>query len=219
MIEPTDSSMPPVMMTKAWPMENMPNRPIRLAVLAMLIGRQEARVDDRDHGADHQDQDEQTEVFLVHAHRPSSPLTPLSWRRLPTASCRMLSSLNSLRSRKPLIAPSCITAIAVADADHLLHVAGDHQDGDAGIGQRRASARRSRFLAPTSMPRVGSSKMMTRGLHRSAIWRARPSAGCRRTASRRRVVDRGRADVELRLCCCSAFGLLAPPAARCAACA
>ena len=25
---------------------------------------------------------------------------------------------------------------AVADADHLLHVAGDHQDGDAGVGER-----------------------------------------------------------------------------------
>ena len=37
-IEPTDSSMPPVMMTKPWAIENMPNRPIRLAVLARLLG-------------------------------------------------------------------------------------------------------------------------------------------------------------------------------------
>ena len=38
MIEPTDSSMPPVMITKPWPIENIPKRPTRLAVLAMLIG-------------------------------------------------------------------------------------------------------------------------------------------------------------------------------------
>ncbi len=38
MIEPTESSMPPVMMTKAWASENMPKRPMRLAVLDRLIG-------------------------------------------------------------------------------------------------------------------------------------------------------------------------------------
>ena len=35
-IEPTDSSMPPVTMTKALPMEKMPNRPTWLAVLEMF---------------------------------------------------------------------------------------------------------------------------------------------------------------------------------------
>ena len=44
MIEPTDSSIPPVMITKPWPIENMPKRPTRLAVFAMLIGRKEERV-------------------------------------------------------------------------------------------------------------------------------------------------------------------------------
>src|SRR5690349_24688452 len=36
--EPIDRSMPPVMMTKPSPIENMPNRPIRLAVLARFTG-------------------------------------------------------------------------------------------------------------------------------------------------------------------------------------
>ena len=38
MMDPTESSMPPDMMTKAWPMAKMPNRPIRLAVLDRFIG-------------------------------------------------------------------------------------------------------------------------------------------------------------------------------------
>ena len=63
MIEPTDSSMPPVMMTKAWPIAKMPNRPTRLAVLDEVDRRQEARVDDGDDRADHQDQHEQPEVL------------------------------------------------------------------------------------------------------------------------------------------------------------
>ena len=89
MTEPTDSSMPPVMMTKAWPIEKMPNRPIRFAVLARLIGEQEARIDDRHDRADHQDQDQQAEILL--AHRPlcsaRSALFALSAAQLcPTAS-------------------------------------------------------------------------------------------------------------------------------------
>jgi len=36
-IEPTESSMPPVMITKAWAIENSPNSPTRFAVLAMLM--------------------------------------------------------------------------------------------------------------------------------------------------------------------------------------
>ena len=36
-IEPTDSSMPPVMMTKAMPIENTPNRPIRMPVTRLMM--------------------------------------------------------------------------------------------------------------------------------------------------------------------------------------
>ena len=46
-------------------MEKMPNRPTRLAVLERLIGEQEARIDQRDDGADHEDQDQQAQIFLA----------------------------------------------------------------------------------------------------------------------------------------------------------
>ena len=65
MIEPTDSSMPPMMMTKASAMAKMPNSPTWLAVLERLIGEQKARIDEGDDRADHQDQDEQAQVFFV----------------------------------------------------------------------------------------------------------------------------------------------------------
>ena len=69
-IEPTDSSMPPVMMTKPSPIENMPNRPIRLAVLTRLIGDRKRGLMMRDDGADDEDQDEEAEVLLHASTRP-----------------------------------------------------------------------------------------------------------------------------------------------------
>ncbi len=63
--------------------------------------RDEARVDEGDDRADHQDQDEEPEVLLLH-------------RRLhgrPTASWSTACSEKSSRGSMPLIAPSCITAI------------------------------------------------------------------------------------------------------------
>ena len=106
MIEPTDSSMPPVMMTKPSPIENRPNRPIRLAVLARLIG-------DRKRG------------LMMATTLPTTTISRNSPRsffsidtasascrsRCPTASRITFSSLNSGRSRKPPIRPSCITAM------------------------------------------------------------------------------------------------------------
>ena len=38
MTDPTERSMPPVMMTNPWPIANMPNNPTRLAVFPRLIG-------------------------------------------------------------------------------------------------------------------------------------------------------------------------------------
>ena len=70
MIEPTDSSMPPVMITKPWPMEKMPKRPTRLAVLAMLIGDRNSGLMMADHGADDEDQHQETQVFLQHMPVP-----------------------------------------------------------------------------------------------------------------------------------------------------
>ena len=81
MIEPTESSMPPVMMTKAWASENRPNRPIRLAVLDRLIGDRKRGLMMRDGGADDEDQEEEAQIFLQHC-RSQSQL-----QASPTASC------------------------------------------------------------------------------------------------------------------------------------
>ena len=94
--------MPPVMMTKPWPMAKRPNRPTRFAVLARLIGERNRGLIDRHDGADHEDQDQEPEVLLLHRR-------PL--RRAPTASSSTRCSENSSRSRMPLIAPSCMTAM------------------------------------------------------------------------------------------------------------
>ena len=62
-------------------------------------------------------------------------------------------------------------------------------------GPRRASWLISAWisaLAPTSMPRVGSSMIRMRGLGREPLGRARPSAGCRPRAARRPARARGR---------------------------
>ena len=97
--EPTESSMPPVMITKPCPIANRPKRPTRFAVLARLIG-------DRKRG-------------LISA--TMVPTTRISTRRPrsffcmpqlpPTASSSTRSSENSGRSRVPAIRPSCITAM------------------------------------------------------------------------------------------------------------
>ena len=63
-------------------------------------------------------------------------VTPrLARPRAPTASRSTFCSLNSARVEKAADRALVHHRDAVADADHLLHVAGDHQDGDAGIGQ------------------------------------------------------------------------------------
>ena len=74
-IEPTESSMPPVMMTSPSPMLNRPNRPIRLAMLTRLTGDRKRGLIDAVIAADDQDQDEEAEVLLV--HRPPPLKRPL----------------------------------------------------------------------------------------------------------------------------------------------
>ena len=81
-IAPTDSSMPPVRMTKACAIAMMPNSPIWLAVLEMFAGEQEARVDDRDDRADDQDQHQQADVLLEdHVGLRSFAISALGHRR------------------------------------------------------------------------------------------------------------------------------------------
>ena len=103
--------------------------------------------------------------------------------RLPTASCSTFSSLKSVALEEAADPALVHDRDAVADADHLLHVAGDHQDGDAGVGQPAhqlvdlASWRRRRC-------RASARRRSSRAAASTATWPARPSAGCRRRARR-----------------------------------
>ena len=119
-------------------MENRPNRPTRLAVLARLIGERKRGLMMRHDRADHEDQHEKAEIFLQH-HAASAPAV-----RWPTASRSTFCSLNCAALEEAADRALVHHRDAVADADHLLHVAGDHQDGDAARRRARASARRSR---------------------------------------------------------------------------
>ena len=67
-IEPIERSMPPVMMTMPSPIENRPNRPMRFAVLPRLIGDRKRGFRMETTSADHDDQQEQTEILLQHRH-------------------------------------------------------------------------------------------------------------------------------------------------------
>ncbi len=58
--------MPPVMMTKPSPMENRPKSPIRLAVLAMLMGERKRGLMIAVDGPHHQDQNEKPQILLQH---------------------------------------------------------------------------------------------------------------------------------------------------------
>ena len=60
-------------------------------------------------------------------------------------------------------APARMTTIRSVEAEQLGELGGDHEDGDAGLRPAPRSAGRSRALAPTSMPRVGSSRIRMRG--------------------------------------------------------
>ena len=104
MTEPTESSMPPVMMTKASAIEKMPKSPIRLAGVGQVDRREEARIDERDGGADDDDEDEKAEILLEHRR-------PFLVRPVADGELQHVASLKSERARKPLISPSCMTAM------------------------------------------------------------------------------------------------------------
>ena len=68
---------------------------------------------------------------------------------------------------------------------NLGQLGGDHDDPDAPLAPGGSSMAWISALAPTSMPRVGSSRIRTFGLAAPATWPAPPSAGCRRSGYRR----------------------------------
>ena len=66
-IEPTDSSMPPVMMTKPCADREQAEEADQVGDVREVDRREELRVDGRGDGADHEDQHEQAEILLKHA--------------------------------------------------------------------------------------------------------------------------------------------------------
>ena len=116
--DPIDSSMPAVTMTKASAIENSPNRPIRLAVLARLIG-------DRNRGLT---------MATIAPTVTTSVARPISFFCIvcsfySTASRRMFSSVSSVRLRIPVIRPRHITAtrsempITSSMSDEIIRIA------------------------------------------------------------------------------------------------
>src|SRR3954447_13989312 len=132
-MEPTESSMPPVMITMPRPSANSPNRPIWLARLTrftceMNCGLMKAVTEP---------------MTRISRKRPSSFLS------IVVAILRACSANGQhqhivLREVGAVEKSSHATLMhhgdAIADADDLLHVARDHQDGDAGISQRAHQA-------------------------------------------------------------------------------
>ena len=70
-IEPTDSSMPPVMMTKPCGDGEDAEKADEVGGIGDVDRRQEPRVDDRDHRADDDDQHQEPEVFLIQHSSPA----------------------------------------------------------------------------------------------------------------------------------------------------
>src|SRR5688572_27039071 len=122
MIEPTDSSMPPEMMTKACATANMPNRPIRFAVFDRLIG-------DRKRGLMIATT-VPTTMMRTRSQRSFRLIIGENSRRGEGASCRDPSDRErqyGLLAEFPALEEAGDAAFvhdrdAVADADDLLHV-------------------------------------------------------------------------------------------------
>src|SRR5262245_34051551 len=126
--DPTDSSMPPVMMTKASPIEKRPNRPTWFAVLERFPASRKRWLISAT----------AVPTTMMRTRRPRSFLN-IAVPSVRTHADRELKHI--VLAELGAIKEAADAALmhhrdAVADADHLLHVARDHQDGDAGIGER-----------------------------------------------------------------------------------
>src|SRR5450631_2304556 len=124
--DPIDRSIPPVMITRPSPSEKIPNRPIRLAVLARLTG-------DRKRGLISATTAPTTRIRM---RRPRSFLNmavPNSWSADSKLHHVMLAELIALKfAADPAFMHDQDT---IAHPDNLLHVAGNHQHSDASIGK------------------------------------------------------------------------------------
>ena len=201
-IEPTDSSMPPVMMTKAWPIANRPNRPIRLAVLARLIGdRKRGLMNGHDAPTTRISRSRPRSFFSMTSRPP-----PRCRSRCPTASRSTFSSLNSSRSRKPAIRPSCITAmrsltpitssmsLEIISTATPASASAAHQPVDLGLGADVDAARRlveDHHLRLHRQPLGEHDLLLVAARQRADARVDRSASGCRapRCCSRRCAVS------------------------------
>ena len=132
--------------------------------------------------------------LIIARFAPPGLLVRLSRAALPTASAMIVCSLNALAVEETGDAAFMHHRDPVADPDDLLHVAGDHQDGDAAVGQLAHQ--------PVDLvlgADVDAARRLVEDQHAwapsTATWPAPPSAGCRPTATPRRR-RRPAADVE-----------------------
>src|SRR5262245_19307409 len=126
-IEPTDSSMPPVMITKASPIANRPNSPTWFAVLDRLAGSRKRGLISATAAP----------TTMMRTRRPRSFLytrCPLTVA-LADGEFQHILLAELVPFKEAADAALMHDGDAVADADHLLHVAGNHQDCDTGIGE------------------------------------------------------------------------------------
>src|SRR5262245_5040790 len=126
-IDPTERSMPPVMMTNPSPSENRPNRPIRLAVLARLSG-------DRKRGFKNATTAPTTRISR---NRPRSffNIVLISIQSLADGELQHIALAELVAFKEAGNLPLLHHRHAVGDADHLLHVARNHQHRDPAIGE------------------------------------------------------------------------------------
>ena len=164
--DPTERSTCRMTSTKVWPTAMSP-------VIAIATSRSKRPWSERNRGL--------TAVVTARttssapatgASRPAStrrrpPFTPRSPRRATDrlagrrAHDALLVGLGAVeRGHQPALAHD---EDAVGHAEHLGQLAGDHQDGDA-LPASSESRRCTSALVPTSMPRVGSSTISSRGL-------------------------------------------------------
>ena len=123
---------------------------------------------------------------LAHATSPSDLVVRASsapaWAAVPSmtrSSTRCSSSASAGAS--VTTTPSAITSTRSARPEHLVDLAGDHDDGDPAVGQRadqRVDLRRGRRRRRRGWARRAAAP----GSRAAASGPARPSAGCRRTA-------------------------------------
>src|SRR5260221_105165 len=122
MTEPTESSIPPVMMTKASAIENSPKSPIRLPVLERLIG-------DRKRGLMSATTVPTTRMRM---RRPRSFLN-MSVHLVPDCKLQYIRLTEILALEKSTDSPLLHDGDPVAHANPLFHVARDHQNTHATI--------------------------------------------------------------------------------------